>query len=69
MNIGILISGRGSNMVALVDAVQSGEKHASEVAVDFSDKENADGLEKARERGVDTVVIERKGRRREEHDA
>src|SRR5215216_4427669 len=69
MKIGILISGRGSNMVALVDAVKSGEIPDSEVAVVISDKGNAPGLEKARERGVETVVIERKGRAREEHDA
>lgn len=69
MKIGILISGRGSNMVALVDAVKSGEIPASEVAVVISDKQDAAGLAKAKERGVDTVVIERKGRIREEHDA
>ncbi len=69
MKIAILISGRGSNMVALVDAVKSGEIPASEVAVVISDKRDAAGLEKARERGVDTVVVERNGRTREEHDA
>ena len=69
MNIGILISGRGSNMVALVDAVKSGEIPNSEVAVVISDKLNAAGLEKARTCGVETVVIERRGRTREQHDA
>jgi phosphoribosylglycinamide formyltransferase-1 len=56
-------------MVAIVDAVKSGEIPDSEVAVVISDKPNAAGLEKARERGVETVVVERKGRTREEHDA
>ncbi len=69
MKIGILISGRGSNMVALVDAVRSGEIPASEVAVVISDKADAGGLAKARERGVESVVVERRGRSREEHDA
>jgi phosphoribosylglycinamide formyltransferase 1 len=69
MKIGILISGRGSNMVALVDAVASGEIPSSEVAVVISDKADAAGLAKARERGVETVVIERRGRNRKEHDA
>ena len=69
MKIGILISGRGSNMVALVDAAKSGEIPDSEIAVVISDKSNAAGLAKARERGVDTIVIERRGRSREEHDA
>ena len=69
MKIGILISGRGSNMVALVDAVKSGQIPDSEIAVVISDKADAPGLEKARSRRVETVVIERKGRTREEHDA
>ena len=69
MKIGILISGRGSNMVALVDAVKSGEIPSSEVAVVISDKADAAGLHKASESGVETLVIERKGRSREEHDA
>lgn len=69
MNIGILISGRGSNMTAIVDAVRSGEIPYSEVVVVISDKQDAAGLAKARIRGVETVVIERRGRTREEHDA
>ncbi len=69
MKIGVLISGRGSNMVALVDAVESGEIPGSEVAVVVSDKGQAAGIEKARERGVEALVIERRGRTREEHDA
>lgn len=68
MKIGILISGRGSNMVALVDAVASGEIPDSQVAVVISDLPDAAGLEKARERGVETLVIERGGRKRSEHD-
>ncbi len=69
MNIGILISGRGSNMVALIDAVKSGEIPDSKVAVVISDKPDAAGLQKAAERGVETLVIERSGRTREEHDS
>jgi phosphoribosylglycinamide formyltransferase-1 len=56
-------------MVALVDAVRNGEIPNSEVAIVISDKPGAAGIEKARERGVETVVIERRGRTREEHDA
>jgi phosphoribosylglycinamide formyltransferase-1 len=56
-------------MVAIVDAVQSGEIPESEVAVVISDKRDAAGLAKAVERGVETVVVERHGRTREEHDA
>jgi phosphoribosylglycinamide formyltransferase-1 len=69
MKIGILISGRGSNMQAILDAVQQGRIADSEVAVVISDRADAAGLQKAQERGVETVVIERAGRKRAEHDA
>lgn len=69
MKLGILISGRGSNMTALIDAVQSGEIPSSEVVVVISDKPEAAGIEIARAKGVETVVIERLGRTREDHDA
>lgn len=69
MKIGILISGRGSNMTAIVDAVQSGKIADAEVAVVISDKSKAQGLEKAKMRGVETVVIPKNKRSREEHDA
>jgi phosphoribosylglycinamide formyltransferase 1 len=65
--IAILISGRGSNMVAIIDAIREGRLDA-EAAVVISNVESAPGLEKARERGVPTLVITRKGREREEHD-
>ncbi|QQS40138.1 MAG: phosphoribosylglycinamide formyltransferase [Acidobacteriota bacterium] len=69
MRIGILISGRGSNMVAITKAVQEGQVPDSEVAVVVSDKSAAPGLEKASALGVETAVVTRKGRPREEHDA
>ncbi|MBA3632011.1 MAG: phosphoribosylglycinamide formyltransferase [Acidobacteria bacterium] len=69
MKIGILISGRGSNMLAIIEAVQSGQIPDSEVAVVISDKMGAEGLEKAKKRHIETLAITRKGRTREEHDA
>jgi len=69
MKIGILISGRGSNMLAIVEAVQSGLISGSSVSVVISDKTGAEGLLKAEERGIATLAITKKGRRREEHDA
>ena len=56
-------------MTALIDAVQSGEIPSSEVVVVISDKPEAAGIEIARAKGVETVVIERLGRTREDHDA
>ena len=66
--IGILISGRGSNMIALADAVREGRVPKAWVAVVISDQANAAGLAKAKERGIETLVIERRGRPRPEHD-
>ena len=66
--IGILISGRGSNMVALADAVRDGRIPDSTIAVVISDHEEAAGLAKARERGIETLTIERIGKTRTEHE-
>jgi phosphoribosylglycinamide formyltransferase 1 len=65
--IAILISGRGSNMAALLDAIRDGRLDA-EAAVVVSNVEDAAGLMKARERGIETLVISHKGRAREDHD-
>src|SRR2546421_4871707 len=67
-HLAILISGRGSNMVALVDAVEDGRVPNAEIAIVISDQADAAGLAKAKERGIETLVIERRGRKREEHD-
>jgi phosphoribosylglycinamide formyltransferase-1 len=66
--IGILISGRGSNMLALADAVDEGRIPGAEIALVVSDRANAAGLERANKRGLKTAVVQRGGRRREEHD-
>src|SRR5437016_7998428 len=66
--IAILISGRGSNMIALADAVRDGIIPDAEIAVVISDQPNAAGLAKAAERGIETLIITRRGRPREEHD-
>ena len=66
--LAILISGRGSNMAALIEAAQSGRIPHSEVSVVISDQRSAAGLIKARESGIETLVIDRHGRSREEHD-
>lgn len=69
MKIGILISGRGSNMAAIIEAVQSGQISDSAVSVIISDKKGAEGLQKAKAAGIKTIVIEKNGRNRAEHDA
>jgi phosphoribosylglycinamide formyltransferase-1 len=66
--IAILISGRGSNMVALAEAAGDGRIPNAEIAVVISDQSNAAGLAKAREFEIETLIIERSGRPRLEHD-
>lgn len=68
MRIGILISGRGSNMLALADAIREGRIPGAEIAVVISDHANAAGLARATERELATLAIERKGRTRREHE-
>lgn len=55
-------------MVALADAIQSGTIPNTEIALVISDQPDAKGLHAARERSLKTLVIERRGRKREEHD-
>ena len=66
--IGILISGRGSNMVAIIDAAKAGKIDA-DVALVISNEKDAGGLEKARSLGVEAIVVDhRASATREEHD-
>ncbi|HEY2972734.1 MAG TPA: phosphoribosylglycinamide formyltransferase [Pyrinomonadaceae bacterium] len=66
--IGILISGRGSNMLALADAVNGGRIPGAEIALVISDQASAAGLDRADKLGLKTIIIQRRGRSREEHD-
>jgi phosphoribosylglycinamide formyltransferase-1 len=66
--IGILISGRGSNMLALSDAVREGRIPDAEIALVISDQRGAPGLARAAERGIETLLIERRASSRQEHD-
>jgi phosphoribosylglycinamide formyltransferase-1 len=67
-NLGILLSGRGSNFVAIADSVAAGRIPDARIAVVISNRADAPGLETARHRGLDALVISSKGRPREEHD-
>jgi phosphoribosylglycinamide formyltransferase-1 len=66
--IGVLISGRGSNLQALIDAQQRGEL-GGQIGVVVSNVETAPGLERARRAGIPTVVRSHRGVPREEYDA
>jgi len=65
--LGILLSGRGSNFKAIADQIAAGNLTA-EIAVVISNKADAGGIEVARQRGLNAVVLESKGVAREEHD-
>jgi phosphoribosylglycinamide formyltransferase-1 len=65
--IAILISGRGSNMVALSKAISRGAVPNAKIVVVVSDKPSAGGLLAAKELGHETLVVERK-RTRQEHE-
>lgn len=58
-NIGVLISGRGSNLQAIIDAIRDGRIDAR-IAVVISNRADACGLERARQAGIETVVRDHK---------
>jgi phosphoribosylglycinamide formyltransferase-1 len=66
--VGVLISGRGSNMTALADAVAAGGVPGARIRLVLSDKPQAAGLDAARARGIETAVVTRRGRTRDEHE-
>ena len=66
--IGVLISGRGSNMVALADAVQEGRVPDAKISLVISNVASAAGLAKAQERDIPTLVLDHRGKTREDHD-
>jgi phosphoribosylglycinamide formyltransferase-1 len=55
-------------MLALADAVDEGRIPSAEIVLVVSDQANAAGLDRAKKRGLETIVIQRRGRSREEHD-
>jgi phosphoribosylglycinamide formyltransferase-1 len=66
-NLGILLSGRGSNFEAIADNVASGRLDAT-ITVVISNRADAPGIESARRRGLKALVIPSKGRGREDHE-
>jgi len=66
--VGVLLSGRGSNLVAILDGIAAGELEASVVLV-IGNEPSADGVQAARSRGVPTLVVDhRQSPSREAHD-
>ena len=66
-SLGILLSGRGSNFVAIADSIDAGRIRDARIAVVISNKADAPGIATARQRGLNALVIPSKGKSREEH--
>ena len=66
--LGILLSGRGSNFVAIADSIDAGRIADARIGVVISNKADAPGIATARQRGLNGLVIPSKGKPREEHD-
>jgi phosphoribosylglycinamide formyltransferase 1 len=67
-SLGILLSGRGSNFVAIADSIDAGRIPDARIAVVISNKADAPGIATARGRGLNALVVPSKGKPREEHD-
>ena len=67
-NLGILLSGRGSNFLAIAENIRRGLIPAKISAV-ISNRDDAPGLDRARELGLNAICIPSKGKPREQHDA
>src|ERR1700682_2796426 len=67
-SLGILLSGRGSNFVAIADSIDAGRIKNAGIAVVISNRADAPGGAAARQRGLNTLVVPSKGKPREEHD-
>jgi phosphoribosylglycinamide formyltransferase-1 len=65
--IGVLISGRGTNLQALIDAARAG-RLGGEIGVVVSNVESAAGLDRARRAGIPTAFRDHRGRHRDEFD-
>ena len=69
LRLGILLSGRGSNFLAIADSIRAGKLQGVEIAVVVSNVADASGLAAARELGLPARLYVSKGRPRAEHDA
>jgi phosphoribosylglycinamide formyltransferase-1 len=67
-SLGILLSGRGSNFVAIADSIDAGRIPGVCIAVVISNNAGAPGIATARQRDFEALIIPSKGKSREEHD-
>src|ERR1700722_9069625 len=67
-NLAILLSGRGSNFLAIADSIDAGRIPDARIALVISNRTDAPGVETAGQRGLNALVIPSKGKEREAHD-
>src|SRR3954452_20624969 len=67
-SLGILLSVRGSNFVAIADSIGRGRIPDARIAIVISNKADAPGITAAKQRGLNALTIPSKGKPREEHD-
>jgi phosphoribosylglycinamide formyltransferase-1 len=67
-SLGILLSGRGSNFVAIADSIDSGRIPDTRISIVISNNADAPGIAAARQRGLTALVIPSKGRPRGEQE-
>ena len=69
LRLGILLSGRGSNFLAIAESIRAGRLKGVEIAVVVSNVAEAPGLAAAQQMGLPHAVLVSRGRKRAEHDA
>jgi len=69
LKLGILLSGRGSNFLAIAESIRTGKLPGVEIAIVISNVAEAPGIAAAAELGLPNAVLVSKGRKRAEHDA
>jgi len=67
-NLGILLSGRGSNFEAIARNVAAGKIPDARIAIVISNRADAKGIVTAKRLGLETAVLPSKGKEREQHD-
>jgi len=68
VRLGILLSGRGSNFLAIAESIREGRLKGVEIAIVISNVAEAEGIQKAHEMGLPVAVFASKGVKRVQHD-
>jgi phosphoribosylglycinamide formyltransferase-1 len=67
-NLAILLSGRGSNFVAIADSIEAGRIPDTQISIVISNRADAPGIDTAKKRNLNALVLPSKGKNRDTHD-